>query len=547
MQKSLTFVISGEAGQGLQTLEDLLVQAASVQYHIFSTSEVMSRVRGGNNSLTLRISEVPVYSYRQEIDILFLLNDHALSRLAQRITANTRFVKQESLFIDADEAKGGALTLNARIFGFISGMLKLDQADCQKLILNHFAALTSEKLKANIDAMVSGFEQGRTYWPEFSLNPSASAKAHKVLDGSHAVGIGALGGGCNFVAAYPMSPGTGLLTFMAKNAKSQGVLVEQAEDEISALNMVIGAWYAGARAMTTTSGGGFALMQEAVSLAAMTETPCVIHVGQRPGPATGMPTRTEQADLNLVVYSGHGEFPRIVLAPGSLEDGVLLSQKAFYLADRYQIPVFILTDQFYLDSTGQIKDLTLEEGYLEQHIVKTDKGYQRYKLNASGISPRGIPGNGAGIVRADSDEHDENGRITEDFDLRIQMNDKRLRKEKQLLEDYENPELIGPKDYAHLLIGWGSSYGVLKEYVLSGKRKDIAFLNIKQVYPLSSGLLSYFEQARSITVIEGNATGQLSDLLSLRLGVRIGHRILKYSGEPFSIEEIELRLSEVLL
>lgn len=541
MQNSITIVLSGEAGQGLQTIEDLLTKAISDSYYIFSASEVMSRVRGGNNTVTFRISEEKVFSFRYEIDFLFLLNDHGLSRLKQRITPNTRIFDQDRFAGEKSVSKDS----NMVILGFIAGMLGLEKAMVINLIRSHFSAKAKERVSENERAFETGFDQGSAE-PRLNLTKSSAPGTYKILDGTQAVGIGALSGGCNFVASYPMSPGTGLLTFMADHAIAHGVLVEQAEDEIAALNMVIGAWYAGARGLVTTSGGGFSLMQEAVSLAAMTETPCVIHVGQRPGPATGLPTRTEQADLNLVVYSGHGEFPRIVLAPGSLEDGVLLSQKAFDLADQYQVPVFILTDQFYLDAKGQMERLTLNEDGLKQHIIKTDPNYLRYTLNASGISPRGIPGYGTGFVKADSDEHDEHGMITEDFEMRVKMNDKRLRKENGLLEEYVSAELIGPSEYQHLIVGWGSTYGVLKEFIKTRTTADTAFLNIKQVYPLHSELLPYFKKAQSVTVVENNAKGQLADLLVLKLGVKITNRVLKYSGEPFFIEEIKKRLLEVL-
>ncbi len=561
MQKSVTIVLSGEAGQGLQTLEDLLVEVISASYHVFSTSEMMSRVRGGNNSLTLRISNTKVYGFRREIDFLFLLNDHALYRMQRRMTPKTQVFDAE-YFLDkkdgqepnkSDSNAAGSVS-NMSVFGFIAGMLRLDREACITLIDLRFGHKTEKILAVNQGDFETGFNRGFAFDPGFAMLKKTGIKTEKlqksselkILDGSSAVGIGALGGGCNFMASYPMSPGTGLLTFMANHGLEQGVLVEQAEDEIAAVNMVIGAWYAGARGMVTTSGGGFALMEEAISLSAMTETPCVIHLGQRPGPATGLPTRTEQADLNLVVYAGHGEFPRIILAPGSLEDGVLLSQKAFYLADKYQVPVFILTDQYYLDSKGQMERIILTADSLSQHIVKTDADYRRYRLTEEGISPRGIPGFGEGLVKTDSDEHDEYGMITEDFNVRIAMQDKRLNKEKLILEEDYMAELIGPPDYKHLIVGWGSTYGVLKEFIETSPRKDLAFLNVKQVFPLHPDLKRYFGQAQSVAVVENNATGQLADLLILKLGVSVTHRVLKYSGEPFSIEDIEREIGEVL-
>ncbi|PKM93420.1 MAG: 2-oxoacid:acceptor oxidoreductase subunit alpha [Firmicutes bacterium HGW-Firmicutes-1] len=564
MKNSLTIVLSGEAGQGLQTIEGFLVEAIAKSYYVFSTKEVMSRVRGGNNTLEIRVSDESVYAYQHTIDMLFLLNDHSFSRLTKRITEKTIIFGEEG-FADQsviEEKKatfqpfnlgelskqaGGALFANTLLFGFVSGMLNLDEDSCKNQIMNRFERRGEKLVSDNKAAFDMGYTRGREYPIQKNINKSTKTSTYKMSDGTTAVGIGAIAGGCNFVAAYPMSPGTGVLTYLARKSNAFEILVEQAEDEIAALNMVIGAWYAGARGLTTTSGGGFALMEEAVSLSGINETPCVIHVAQRPGPGTGLPTRTEQADLNLVVYAGHGEFPRIVFAPGKLEDAVQLTQKAFYLADKYQVPVFILTDQFFLESLGQMEYIELDEKYLESFITKTDVDYKRYLLTQEGLSPRGIPGYGDGLVKVDSDEHDEAGGITEDFDVRILMNDKRLKKRELLLEEYSDAELIGPSDYKNLVVGWGSTYGVLSEFVETSGTSDTAFLYIKQVFPIHEYLKAYFNKAKKVIVVENNATGQFANLLKLELDVKIDHKILKYNGEPFSIEEVEKRLKEVLL
>jgi len=215
--------------------------------------------------------------------------------------------------------------------------------------------------------------------------------------------LGAIAGGCSFISTYPMSPSTGVWIFLTQHSKEFDIITDQSEDEISAINMAIGAWYAGARGMVATSGGGFALMVEGLSLASMIETPVVIHLGQRPGPATGLPTRTEQADLEFVLHAGHGEFPRIILTPGTMEDAFNLSQRAFDLADKYQVPVFILTDQYFLDSYYNLPSLNLSDIRNQSHVVKTNKEYKRYQLTENGISPRGIPGYGEGLVSVDSD------------------------------------------------------------------------------------------------------------------------------------------------
>ena len=232
-------------------------------------------------------------------------------------------------------------------------------------------------------------------------------KTELLLSGSDAISLGALAGGCDYVCGYPMSPSTSVLEKMAAYAKKFDIIVEQVEDEIGVVNMALGAWYAGARALVTTSGGGFALMCEGISLGGMIESPLVLHLAQRPGPATGLPTRTEQGDLDMVLYAGHGDFPRIILAPGTLADGFTLTQKAFNLSAKYQVPVFILTDQFFVDSRYNTPVFDTGDLKVEKHIVKTDKDYKRFSLTKNGISPRGIPGYGSGNVCADSDEHDE--------------------------------------------------------------------------------------------------------------------------------------------
>ncbi len=562
MLHSLTLVLSGQAGQGLATIETLVAKAIKKDYHVFSTKEVMSRVRGGNNTTEIRIASKPVYAYKHTIDMLFLLNDHAFYRLHDRVNEKTVIFGEES-FIDpkvvdetgatfkefnlkdmASEA-GSVLFSNTVLFGFISGLLDLDKDYCEQLIRERFANKTEKIIENNIEAFNLGFKPGKEFEHDAGLEKTDAVSNHTMLNGTEAISIGALAGGVNYISSYPMSPGTAVLEYLANKGNDFGVVVEQAEDEIAALNMSIGSWYAGARSMITTSGGGFALMEEAVSLSGITETPAVIHIAQRPGPGTGLPTRTEQADLNLVVYSGHGEFPRIVLAPGSLEDGVLLTQRAFYLADKYQVPVFVLSDQYYVDTKSTIKPLELSDESLESFVVKSDTDYLRYKLTDNGISPRAIPGYGDGLVKVDSDEHDERGSITEDFNVRIAMNDKRLGKEKYILEDYIEPELIGSKDFKKLVIGWGSTYGVLKEAVESYDGDDIAFLHIKEVFPLHPDLAKYIDQADEVALFEINATGQLGNLIKLHLDRNITNRFLKYNGMPFTIEEVDSKLKEV--
>ncbi|ODN31024.1 2-oxoacid:acceptor oxidoreductase subunit alpha [Fervidobacterium thailandense] len=552
-------VLSGAAGQGIQTVEHVFTRIAKDSgFHVFATKEYMSRVRGGNNSTSIRISERPVKAYVDRIDILVPLNDNALERLRSRITSETiilgneKYVRGEKNalvvnFEEIAESFGNKIYENSVAIGVLSGIIGAQEEALVKHIAAYFSKKSEDVVKANVNAALKGLEIGRTLGLKFELTPSEEVKSHYLMAGYEAVARGAIAGGCNFISSYPMSPATTVFTELSRLSKEYGILVDQAEDEIAAANMAIAAWYAGARAMVSTSGGGFALMTEAISLAGMIETPIVVHLGQRPGPATGLPTRTEQGDLNLVLYAGHGEFPRVIYAPGNLCEAYELTAKAFNIADKYQIPVFVLTDQYFLDSFYNVE--TMPDVKIERSIVKTDENYRRYEITESGISPRGIPGYGTGLVRVDSDEHDEYGHITESAEVRKKMVEKRLRKLNLILEDTVPPKLFGPENYDYLLVAWGSTQLVLKEAVELLNDEfglNIALLHFSQVYPVHPSITGFIEKAKKTIFVEGNATGQFANLVKLVFGVNTDERILKYDGFPFSVEEIVERVLGVL-
>jgi 2-oxoglutarate ferredoxin oxidoreductase subunit alpha len=272
----------------------------------------------------------------------------------------------------------------------------------------------------------------------------------------------------------------------------------------------------------------------------------VIHLAQRPGPATGLPTRTEQADLELALYGGHGEFPRIIFAPGTIEDAFYLTQRGFNLADKYQVPVFVLTDQYLMDSYYNTAAPDLSQVKNKRHIVRTKKGYQRYAFTESGVSPRGVPGFGTGLVVVDSDEHDTAGHITEDLDIRIKMVDKRLKKGKSLRDDILPPEFTGPRIYNNLVVCWGSTYTIAAEAVKNLGNDDVGLLHFKQVYPLPKETLDYLRKAEKTIIVENNATSQFAKLIKLRTGIDIKSKILKYNGLSFCVEELTKELKDVL-
>lgn len=428
--------------------------------------------------------------------------------------------------------------------------MNIEQKIINGYLKDYFSSKGEETVKKNIEAIGEGYRIGRALSDSekvrLDIPKRGKGKDELLLNGAEAVALGAIAGGYNFISSYPMSPSTSVLVELAQHSDRFGIVVEQAEDEISAINMAIGAWYGGARGMVTTSGGGFALMQEGVSLAGMIESPLVVHLGQRPGPATGLPTRTEQADLQFVLRAGHGEFPRIIFAPGEIEEAFYLTQRAFNLADKYQIPVFVLTDQYLIDSYYNIPSLKLSKIKVERYIEKTKKDYKRYRLRESGISSRGIPGFGEGVVVVDSDEHDEGGHITEDLILRKRMVEKRLKKSKLLEEEVIPPELFGRENYDILVIGWGSTRNIIKEALEEINRDSIALLHFKQVYPVYQKTADYLKKAKKLVVVENNATSQFSQLIKLSTGIEVDHKVLKYNGLPFSVEEVMENLKEII-
>jgi len=345
-----------------------------------------------------------------------------------------------------------------------------------------------------------------------------------------------------------MTPGTGILTVLANDGPSVGLVFEQAEDEIAALNMALGAAYAGARAMVATSGGGFALMTEALSLAGMMEMPVVIAVAMRPGPATGMPTRTEQGDLEFVLSAGHGEFPRLVLAPGSPEEAFDLAQRAMDLAEEFQVPAILLTDQYLADTVVDVDPDAFSLRPVRRHIVRGNSvlrdregKYLRYSRSESGISPMAVPGEPGITVVVDSDEHTEDGHITEDHATRVRMVEKRLRKGALLAGRTVPPLFAGPPKGDLLLIGFGSTREVIEETrgILAGEGRYAAAVHLRQVWPFpAKEIAEIAPRYGSVLTVENNATGQLARLIRRECGVRVDGTISRYDGLPFTPPEL---------
>jgi len=564
MRDDVAIVICGQAGQGIKTLEGLLAKIFSgAGFNVFTTREFMSRIRGGMNSTSIRVSTSRVRCFSRRVDILVSLHPGGVTHLGDRVGAETLILGDEGTVGDEEKEKGsffpfagkeiagelgGAVYAGTVAVGAIVGVLGLEGEAAEKVVESYFARRDEETREKNLRAFRRGRERGREIAGEkdlsFPLEKPGKLEGEVFLNGTQGVALGAIAGGCNFLSFYPMSPATGVGVFLAGKAEEFGIEVLQAEDEIAAVNMALGAWYAGGRGLVTTSGGGFALMNEGLSLAGMIESPLVIHLGQRPGPATGLPTRTEQGDLLFALFAGHGEFPRAILTPGTIEECFFLTRRAFLLADRFQVPVIVLTDQYLLDSAYNLPVPEIPEEKIENRIVETEEDYRRYAAAEDGISPRGIPGWGRGLVAVDSDEHGEEGRITEDFGVRVKMVDKRRRKLDGLTREALEPVFFGDEDYRTLVVGWGSTFPAVRESLEEAERKGIGGLHFRQVYPFHPKTAGYLDRAKRILVIENNPSGQFARLLKMTFGAAGLTKIRKYDGLPFSPEEISQALEK---
>ncbi len=559
--------IGGQAGQGMQTIGYILSKIFSRGgYHIFSNQDYQSRIRGGHNFFQIRVAANPVFAATDKVDLLIALDELSIAehqaelkdsggiiydadKSAPPVALSGRFnIPLEKLAV---EAGGKKVFVNSVASGAALGLLGYDFKPLEKLLYASFSKKKPETLTANIKAAKAGYQYAEAnYASRFvhKLKPQVTTP-RLMINGNEAIALGALAAGCNFFAAYPMTPATSIMVYLAGKQQDFNIIVEQAEDELAALNMVLGASYAGARAMTATSGGGFALMTEALSLAGITETPAVIALVQRPGPATGLPTRTEQGDLLFALHAGHGEFQRIIFTPGSAEEAFYLTHKAFNLADKYQIPVLILSDQHLADSYRNIEPFDLSALKIDKYFAKeapeVAREYQRHKITASGISPRLIPGKSRQLVVTDSDEHTEDGHLTEDLDMRVNMVDKRERKYQGIMAELEPPVLSGAAEADLLLIGWGSTCGVISEVVqrLNAQGRRVSQLHFPQVWPFpKAAVTGIFKAVKRKVLIENNRTGQLAQLLRAETGLSVDDKILKYDGRPFTAAYILERL-----
>jgi 2-oxoglutarate ferredoxin oxidoreductase subunit alpha len=565
MSVAANFMIGGEAGQGVQSAGLILSRTlARGGYHVFADQDYESRIRGGHNFFRIRVADSEIGAVSEPIDILLALNQESLElhknelsgagvvifdEARVKATGGERFlpVPMDRL---AEEKAGSRIMANTVALGACLGLTDYDLELLDGVLRDYFGE--GKLSEANIEAARAGYEYARENFKKISPVRLGTLRRKKglLLNGSDALSLGALAAGCSFMAGYPMTPASPILEYLASKAEAMGLVVVQPEDEIAAINMAIGAAYAGARAMTATSGSGFCLMVEGLGLAGLTETPLVVVDAQRPGPAVGLPTRTEQGDLQFVLSAHHGDVPRAVLAPATVEDAFWLTVKAFNLADRYQLPVIILTDHYLATCYATVGGFSLSQVTIDRGELFSGKPeeYKRHALTESGISPRAFPGLSPALVVTDSDEHDEAGHLTESARIRAEQVAKRLRKMVSLRGEISPPELYGPKQAELTLVGWGSTYGALREAVdVLAKEIKLNLLHFRELWPFPAEAVSeMLSGIGRLCVVENNATGQLARLIRAETGRGIPWKILKYDGRPFTPAYIieELRKGE---
>ncbi|MBI4666178.1 MAG: 2-oxoacid:acceptor oxidoreductase subunit alpha [Nitrospinae bacterium] len=555
-------IIAGQAGQGLNTISGLLLKTLTKGgWHVYASQNYMSRVRGGHNFMNIRISQSPVFSTPAGANMLVALDQRSVDEHLRRLEDPAVVVyDMESVkpaqgangtiwagapLLKLAKENGGVIYQNSVALGGIMALLGVGLTDLSGVFSKRFSK-NRKVLEDNVRAAKAGFDYMTSINGHFNFMPTLPQREKRLLmNGAEAMGLGMIAGGLRFVAAYPMSPSTGVFTYIAEKAARVGIIAEQAEDEIAAINMAIGASAAGARSATMTSGGGLALMVEGVSLAGIMETPLVIADLQRPGPATGLPTRTGQEDLDFVLSLGHGEFPRFIFAPGTVEETFYTSAAAMNLADKYQVPVFILGDQLLVDSYSTLDKLDIPKIRNENYLISNEhlgkEPYLRYRFTETGVSPRAYFGQAGTHFISDCHVHEEDGHISEDAEISSKMAEKRFRKLIGMKNEPYGPKYYGPEKAQVALVCWGSTYGAVKETVdnFGQEGGGLGMVHFNRIWPFpGEDTLEILRGCKKIFVVENNIQGQFNRLLRRETGIRTEEPILRYDGRPFSVQFI---------
>ena len=574
--------IGGAAGQGIATPGDILAFIfARRGLSVNAYNAYQSIIRGGHTFLTIRASDVPVTNQGDKIDILIPLNQDTMNRHLHFMKAGSSVVFDGEKIkpgnaaagvqmcpLPIKELKGSStsnLVQNTIALGAVLSKLGIDFKVLEDILTQQFKRKGDAVVAENVGAAKAGYDYATTNFKPLSIKLPAPTKGLAVLSGNDALALGGVAAGVKFYCAYPMSPSTGVLMWYAKHARQLGIMVRQVEDEIGVINMAIGAAHGGCRAMCATSGGGFALMTEALGMSAMIETPVVCINVMRAGPATGVPTKTEQGDLWQALGAGQGDYPRIIVAPTSIADLFQTVPDLFNLTDKYQCPGLILSDLLISEGHAAVpvEQLNFKQKIDRGELILSNGNgngsnghgeYLRYKITPSGISPRAVPGVPGHVHTAATDEHEENGvLISDEFTnphKRQAMHEKRMRKMEGVMKEIAPPKLVGPANAQVTLLGWGSTEGVIHEAIekLASEEGIVAnHLHIKWLVPLHAReITDILSKSKKVIIIENNYSGQFARYLRSETSFAAHAHIRKYDGEPFMPHHVVNGVKEIL-
>jgi len=586
--------IGGEAARASLLPGDILARIfARRGLHLNAYNAYQSIIRGGHTFLTIRASDAPVRNMGDKLDVLIPLNQDTMNRHLKLLRAGACVIYDGDK-LKTGESYGGSpadgvqvcpmpmkqlcgankLGGNTVAIAATLQMLGIEFEPLEQVLTRQFKKKGDAVVAENVNIARAGYDYAATNFKPFPVKAPKGGKPLAVVTGNQTIALGGAAAGVKFYAAYPMSPSTGVLMWMAAHARQLGIMVRQVEDEIGVMNMIIGAAHAGCRAMCATSGGGFALMTEAIGMAGMIETPVVCVDVQRAGPATGVPTKTEQGDLWQMLGAAQGDYPRIIVAPSTQLDLFKTIPELFNLVDKYQCPGLVLSDLLISEGTSSVDpaelnfNVKIDRGEIifpngngsgngetkSPFSGYNDNAYLRFKNTESGISPRAVPGVPGHIHVAATDEHDEDGTLISDEYTnpakRRMMVEKRARKMETVLSQIAAPKLVGPENAQVTLVGWGSTEGVILEALekLAADEGIVAnHLQIKWVVPFHADEVSrILSRSKRVIIVENNHSGQFARFLRSETGFKAHGHIRKYDGEPFMPHHIVNSVKEQL-
>ncbi|MBI5223809.1 2-oxoacid:acceptor oxidoreductase subunit alpha [Candidatus Micrarchaeota archaeon] len=568
--------IAGQAGAGVMTTSRLMVKCFTRGgYNAVGYPEYPSLIRGGHNTVQVRISDKPVNTPLAHQELVIALNKDAVFYHMSTMSSGGAIIYDQmidiSKFSVRSDVKMYALPLakltadaggteqmkNTAALGAALGMIDYPFEILEQLMSDELAHKGPEVIKKNVGAARAGYDyvKSNSFPFEKKVKPISVGKKNIVITGNEAIALGSIKAGCKFYAAYPMTPASTILHAMIDNEKRFKLVVKQTEDEIAAINYAIGASFAGARSMVGTSGGGFALMAEALGFAAIAEVPIVIALAQRSGPSTGMPTWTEQGDLRFALHASQGDFPRVVLAPGDMQECFFLSALSHNLSGKYQVPVIILSDKFLSETVFSTAPFDHSKVKIEAGKIKSNlpalapmARYKRYALSADGVSDRVLPGEPFGTHVATSYEHDETGFSSESFHMRVHQVQKRAKKLETLKHELPPPLIYGPKDAPISLVCWGSTKLTLIDALplLENAGIKANIIHFTTVFPLhQADLEKLFKNTKTKIMVEANSSAQFAGVIRECSGIEMDFHFLKYDGRPFYPEQLLEQLQKL--